>query len=215
MKKLNFPKGRVHGFAPNFGLSSPWLFLFKLIKKSVWWYINIYLKSLKISIFPKGLVSRFNRTLHSQQSYVFGFLILTVLAGKWRHNVDRKNGFWLFANVKKNICKALLVEQLLSCEFPPFSYHFIRSLVIFRMSYLRNQMSFSKTFFRFCSSLSTLSKLLTCYSISWKLFFTVSLLTSFSRQKTAKIKIPKTYDCWEYKAVVSCKVSQATQDISI
>ena len=39
--------------------------------------------------------------------------------------------------------------------------------------------------------LSTLSKLLTRYGISWKLYFTVSLMTSFSRQKPLKSKIQK------------------------
>ena len=50
---------------------------------------------------------------------------------------------------------------------------------------------FQKLFWQSSSSLSTLSKLLTCYGISWKLFFTVSLMMSFSRQKPLRSKIQK------------------------
>ena len=52
---------------------------------------------------------------------------------------------------KKNICKALLVKKLLSREFRIFR-HFVtifRSLAIFRILYLRNQIRFLKTFFTF------------------------------------------------------------------
>ena len=48
---------------------------------------------------------------------------------------------------------------------------------------------FQKLFSHSSSSLSTLSKLLTCYGISWNLYFAVNLMTSFSRQKPLKSKI--------------------------
>ena len=50
---------------------------------------------------------------------------------------------------------------------------------------------FQKLFSHSSSSLSTLSKLLTCYGISWNLYFAVNLMTSFSRQKPLKSKIQK------------------------
>ena len=69
---------------------------------------------------------------------------------------------------------------------------------------------FQKLFSHSSSSLSTLSKLLTCCGISWDLYFAVNLMTSFSRQKTVKIKNPKAHDCWENKVLLSCKVSAQT-----
>jgi len=92
----------------------------------------------------------------------------------------------------------------LSCEFRIFRHivTIFRNLVIFRMSYLHNQMRSWKPFFtfKFFSEYSfKIANLL--YGISWKLCFTVSLLTSFLRQNTVKIKNPKTYDCWEYKVL--------------
>ena len=50
---------------------------------------------------------------------------------------------------------------------------------------------FQKCFSHSSSSLSTLSKLLTCYGISWNLYFAVNLMTSFLRQKPLKSKIQK------------------------
>ena len=50
---------------------------------------------------------------------------------------------------------------------------------------------FPKLFSHSSSSLSTLSKLLTCYGISWNLYFAVNLMTSFSHQKPLKSKIQK------------------------
>ena len=50
---------------------------------------------------------------------------------------------------------------------------------------------FQKLFSHSSSSLSTLSNLLTCYGISWNLYFAVNLMTSFSRQKPLKSKIQK------------------------
>ena len=50
---------------------------------------------------------------------------------------------------------------------------------------------FQKLFSHSSSSLSTLSKLLTCNGISWNLYFAVNLMTSFSRQKPLKSKIQK------------------------
>ena len=50
---------------------------------------------------------------------------------------------------------------------------------------------FQKRFSHSSSSLSTLSNLLTCYGISWNLYFAVNLMTSFSSQKPLKSKIQK------------------------
>ena len=50
---------------------------------------------------------------------------------------------------------------------------------------------FQKLFSHSSSSLSTLSKLLTCYGISWNLYFAVNLMKSFSCQKPLKSKIKK------------------------
>ena len=83
----------------------------------------------------------------------------------------------------------------MSCEFRIFR-HFVtifRNLMIFKMSYLFNQVRVSKNIFSHSSSsLSTLSKLLTCYGISWNLYFAVNLMTSFlARHKPLKSKIQK------------------------
>ena len=69
---------------------------------------------------------------------------------------------------------------------------------------------FQKLFSHSSSSLSTLSNLLTCYGISWNLYFAVNLMTPIFAPKTVKIKNPKTYDCWEYKVLLPCKVSAQT-----
>ena len=80
-----------------------------------------------------------------------------------------------------------IISYLFFCHFGTI----FRNLTIFRMSYLRNQIRFSETFWHLSSSLSSLSNMLTCCGISWKLIFTVSLMTSFSRQKPLKSKIQK------------------------
>ena len=107
-----------------------------------------------------------------------------------------------------------MVTKLLSFEFRIFR-HFVtifRNLVILRMSYLRNKMRFSKTFSYLRSSLSILTKKIAYLSAEdeTELFFTVSLMTSFSRQKPSTSKNPKTYDCLEYKVLLSCKNSAQT-----
>ena len=62
---------------------------------------------------------------------------------------------------------------------------------------------FQKLFSHSSSSLSTLSNLLTCYGISWD----CQSYDVIFAPKTVKIKNPKTYDCWENKVLLSCKVS--------
>ena len=90
-----------------------------------------------------------------------------------------------------------MVEKFLSCEICIFRdfVTIFRNLVIFRMSYsciFTTKWGFENLFSHLSSSLSTLSKLLTCDGISWKLCLnTVSLLTSFCTKKTVKIKNPK------------------------
>ena len=58
------------------------------------------------------------------------------------------------SNVKKKFCKTLLVKKLLSREFRIFRHFvtFFRILAIFRISYLRNQIRFIKTFFTFLNA---------------------------------------------------------------
>ena len=57
---------------------------------------------------------------------------------------------------------------------------------------LATKWGFQKRFSHLSSSLSiSLSKLLTCHSISWMLCFAVNLMKSFSHQKPFNSKIPK------------------------
>ena len=72
---------------------------------------------------------------------------------------------------------------------------------------------FQKLFSRLRSSLSILTKK-NCLPVlaedETELFFTVSLMTPFSRQKPSTLKNQKTYDCLEYKVLLSCKNSAQT-----
>ena len=100
----------------------------------------------------------------------------------------------------------------MSREFRIFR-HFVtifRILMIFKMSYLFNQVRVSKKFFTF--------KFLSEYSFKianllWhklKLIFCCQSYDVIFAPKTVKIKNPKTYDCWEYKVLLPCKVSAQT-----
>ena len=105
-----------------------------------------------------------------------------------------------------------MVEKLLSCKFRIFR-HFVticRNLVIFRMSYLLNQMRFSKTIFtfKFFSECSFKIAKLLCHKL--KVIFYCQSYDVIFAPKTVKIKNPKTYDCWEYKVLLSCIVSGQT-----
>ena len=100
----------------------------------------------------------------------------------------------------------------MSCEFRIFR-HFVtifRNLVIFRMSYLLNQMRFSKTFFTFKFFSEYSFKLANLLWHKLKLIFCCQSYDVIFAPKTVKIKNPKTYDCWEYKVLLQCKVSAQT-----
>ena len=91
--------------------------------------------------------------------------------------------------------------------------HFVtifRNLVIFRMSYLLNQMRFSKTFFTFKFFSEYSFKLANLLWHKLKLIFCCQSYDVIFAPKTVKIKNPKTYDCWENKVLLSCKVSAQT-----
>ena len=105
-----------------------------------------------------------------------------------------------------------MVEKWLSSEFRIFR-HFVtifRNLVIFRMSYLLNQMRFSKTFFTFKFFSEYSFKLANLLWHKLKLIFCCQSYDVIFAPKTVKIKNPKTYDCWENKVLLSCKVSAQT-----
>ena len=68
-------------------------------------------------------------------------------------------------------------------------------------------MSFSKTIFTF--------KFFSQYSFNianllWHKVKVIFYCQSYDVPKTVKIKNPKTYDCWEYKVLLSCIVSGQT-----
>ena len=69
---------------------------------------------------------------------------------------------------------------------------------------------FRKLFSHLCSSLSTLSKLLKLLCHKLKVIFYCQSYDVIFAPKTVKIKNPKTYDCWENKVLLSCKVSAQT-----
>ena len=97
----------------------------------------------------------------------------------------------------------------MSCEFRIFR-HFVnifRNLVIFRMSYLLNQMRFSKTFFTFKFFSEYSFKIANLLWHKLKLIFCCQSYDVIFAPKTVEIKNPKTYDCWENKVLLSCKVS--------
>ena len=74
------------------------------------------------------------------------------------------------------------------------------------MSFLCNQMRFSKTFFTFqFTSEYSLKNCWLVLSEAQKLFFAVDLMTTVCPQKTVKIQNPKTYDCWDYQVLFSWK----------
>ena len=100
----------------------------------------------------------------------------------------------------------------MSCEFRIFR-HFVtifRNLVIFRMSYLLNQMRFSKTFFTFKFFSEYSFKLANLLWHKLRLIFCCQSYDVIFAPKIVKIKNPKTYDCWENKVLLSCKVSAQT-----
>ena len=108
-----------------------------------------------------------------------------------------------------------MVKKLLSFQFRIFR-HFVkifRNLVVLRMSYLRNKMRFSKTFFAFTffSEYSYKKKLLTCPGRRWNwvIFYCQSYDAIFA-PKTVNIKKSKTDDCLKYKVLLSCKNSAQT-----
>ena len=80
----------------------------------------------------------------------------------------------------------------------------------FTAQQLFNQLSFTNTFFTF--------ELISVSSFKSSSFLRHKSKTIFCCQsydvifapKTVKIKNPKTYDCWECKVLLSCKVSAQT-----
>ena len=74
-------------------------------------------------------------------------------------------------------------------------------------------MRFSKTFFAF-TFFPEYSYKKNCLPVlaedETELFFTVNLMTSFSRQKPSTSKNPKTYDCLEYEVLLAYKNSAQT-----
>ena len=100
----------------------------------------------------------------------------------------------------------------MSCEFRIFR-HFVtifRNLVIFRMSYLLNQMRFSKTFFTFKFFSEYSFKIANLLWHKLKLIFCCQSYDVIFAPKTVKINNPKTLDCWENKVLLSCKVAAQT-----
>ena len=105
-----------------------------------------------------------------------------------------------------------MVEKLLSCEFRIFR-HFVtifRNLMIFKMSYLFNQVRVSKIFFTFKFFSEYSFKIANLLWHKLKLIFCCQSYDVIFAPKTVKIKNPKTYDCWEYKVLLPCKVSAQT-----
>ena len=105
-----------------------------------------------------------------------------------------------------------MVEKLLSCEFRIFR-HFVtifRNLMIFKMSYLFNQVRFSKNFFTFKFFSEFSFKIANPLWHKLKLMFCCQSYDASFAPKTVKIKNPKTCDCWEYKVLLPCKVSSQT-----
>ena len=73
-----------------------------------------------------------------------------------------------------------------------------------------NQLSFTNTFFTFeFISVSSLKISSFLRHKSETTFYCQSYDVIFA-PKTVKIKNPKTYDCWECKVLLSCKVSAQT-----
>ena len=144
-----------------------------------------------------------NRTLYSQQWYVFGFFILTVFGAKmtsqdWQQKVVfdlwykklelLKELTEMSSNVKKVFVKLNWLKSYWAVNFV-FSAILLLFLEIWwslECHIFLTKWGFQKLFSHSSSSLSTLSKLLTCYGISWNLYFSVNLMTSFSRQKPLK-----------------------------
>ena len=105
-----------------------------------------------------------------------------------------------------------MVEKLLSCEFRIFR-HFVtifRNLMIFKMSYLFNQVRVSKNFFTFKFFSEYSFKIANLLWHKLKLIFCCQSYDVIFAPKTVKIKNPKTYNCWEYKVLLPCKVSAET-----
>ena len=71
-------------------------------------------------------------------------------------------------------------------------------------------MRFSKTIFtfKFFSEYSFKIAKLLCHKL--KVMFYCQSYDVIFAPKTVKIKNPKTYDCWENKVLLSCKVSAQT-----
>ena len=100
----------------------------------------------------------------------------------------------------------------MSCEFRIFR-HFVtifRNLMIFKMSYLFNQVRVSKNFFTFKFFSEYSFKIANLLWHKLKLIFCCQSYDVIFAPKTVKIKNPKTYDCWEYKVLLPCKVSAQT-----
>ena len=69
---------------------------------------------------------------------------------------------------------------------------------------------FSKTFFTFKFSSEYSFKIANLLWHKLKLIFCCQSYDVIFAPKTVKIKNPKTYDCWENKVLLSCKVSAQT-----
>ena len=105
-----------------------------------------------------------------------------------------------------------MVEKLLSCEFCIFR-HFVtifRNLMIFKMSHFFNQVMVSKNFFTFKFFSEYSFKIVNLLWHKLKLIFCCQSYDVIFAQKTVKIKNLKTFDCWEYKVLLPCKVSAQT-----
>ena len=96
----------------------------------------------------------------------------------------------------------------MSCEFRIFR-HFV-TIFFFRMSYLLNQTRFSKMFFTFKFFSEYYFKIANLLWHKLKLIFCFQSYDVIFASKTVKIKNTKTYDCWENKVLLSCKVSAQT-----
>ena len=100
----------------------------------------------------------------------------------------------------------------MSCEFRIFR-HFVtifRNLMIFKMSYLFNQVRVSKNFFTFKFFSEYSFKIANLLWHKLKLIFCCQSYDVIFAPKTVKIKNLKTYDCWEYKVLLPCKVLAQT-----